>query len=574
MMKVSDHMTIRRKLILTFLAVFIALGSIEIFSIFQLKESNKSLEKMKENVLVKALGAERLKLDVVQTQQFLTDISATRARDGYDDGFEEAETHAISFRETIAQLKEVSTQAEQEQLDIYLEEYEKFYVLGQDMANEYINNGTKSGNKLMGPFDRLSDQLNEDIDSFVTLNMELLNEEVNQVHQKMDSTINMTIILLVIGFVLLALASYVIPRNIGNQLAGLEQHSLIISRGDLTQKVSGIGKDEIGRVAQSFEQMRIHLHELVTSISRISTDILNTNKNLSAISEQTNDASMQIAQSIDEIASGVEQQSVDASTILDSLQNTTVRVTEGNEFVNDTLIAAKNTTTTAMSGREQVGESINALQHTFTELENATAQVQALGERSNQIGEIVNFINNISEQTNLLALNAAIESARAGEHGRGFSIVADEVRNLAEETTEATSRIAQLVKETQQETNEVIVTMEDNLRNFESQVQSIEHGNTALNDIVNQAEITELNVSELKDVLQTINDNAQHVQNMLQNISAVINESSIAAEQVSTAAEEQTAMVQETTAIISQSTEIAEQLMEDIQSFKINYKND
>lgn len=566
-------MTIRRKLVLTFLAVFIALVSIELFTIFQLKQSNNTLEQIKDEVLVKTLGAEQLKLDVVQTQQFLTDISATRARSGYDDGFEEAEEHAITFRSTINDLKAISTPDEIEQLDTYLTDFEAYYEVGIEMAHEYIDNGPDSGNVLMGPFDEYSEDINESIDLFVSDNITKLNNEIDTVHNKMSSTITMTIVLLIIALVLLGLASFIIPRNIGMKLTELQKHSLIISSGDLTKRVIGIGKDEIGQVAETFEQMRVQLHNLVTSINKVSTDIVNTNRSLSSISEQTNDSSIQIAQSIDEIASGIEQQSIDSTAILDSLQDTTSSVTAGNEFVDETLSAAKNSTVKALSGRDQVGNSVNELQQTFSQLEHTTKQVQALGERSNQIGEIVSFINDISEQTNLLALNAAIESARAGEHGRGFSIVADEVRNLAEETTEATSRISRLVDETQRETNDVIVTMEEHLRHFEQQVHSIEESNIALDEIVNHAEMTEVNVGELKNVLQTINENALHVQNMLENISAIINESSIAAEQVASAAEEQTAMVEETTATIDQSTTMAEQLIEDVQTFKIDDKS-
>src|SRR5699024_1589119 len=123
-----------------------------------------------------------------------------------------------------------------------------------------------------------------------------------------------------IGLLLAGTASFVIPRNIANQLAVLEENTLLISSGNLTQEVAGKGTDEIGRVAHAFEKMRIQLHNLVASISNVSTQILNTNRDLTENSEQTNESSIQIANSIDEIASGVEQQSIDTSTILDSLQ--------------------------------------------------------------------------------------------------------------------------------------------------------------------------------------------------------------------------------------------------------------
>src|SRR5699024_9703911 len=129
-----------------------------------------------------------------------------------------------------------------------------------------------------------------------------------------------------------------------------------------------------------------------------------------------NEASNQIAYSIDEIATGVDQQSNDTNTILNSIHDTTKQVKEGNNFVKNTLEVASNSTSTALAGKEKVDQSIEQIQNSYTEIKKATEHVQLLGERSKQISEIIHFINDISDQTNLLALNAAIESARAGEN--------------------------------------------------------------------------------------------------------------------------------------------------------------
>src|SRR5699024_10139328 len=145
-----------------------------------------------------------------------------------------------------------------------------------------------------------------------------------------------------------------------------------------------------------------------------------------------------------------------------SIQDTTNQVATGNNFVHNTLDVATESTNAAKEGKVKVDESIEQLQLSYGELKHVTEGVQSLGNRSKQIGEIIDFIHDISDQTNLLALNAAIESARAGEHGRGFAVVADEVRKLAEETTDATSSIANLIKETQNETNDVVLRMEQN----------------------------------------------------------------------------------------------------------------
>lgn len=527
------------------------------------------LETIKNDSHVKAIKAQQLKIDVVQVQQFLTDISATRGLDGLDDGFDEAEKHASSFRSIIQDLKKISTKNETEQLDEFLRDFEDFYETGKSMANGYIENGPKEGNKLMLPFDDYSAELNEKINVFMENNLTYLSEDITEISEQMAKNAQMTIIIFIIGLILASIASFIISKNIGNHLKALEKNTKLIADGDLSKRIKTNQKDELGRVSLSFEHMRAHLHSLVSTIHDLSNQLLHTNKELSEIAIQTGESSKQIAYSIDEIASGVDQQSTDTNQILTSIHDTTTQVEEGNHFVKNTLEVASNSTATAQNGKVKVDKSIEQLKDSYQEMKRATKNVQSLGERSKQIGEIVDFINDISDQTNLLALNAAIESARAGEHGKGFSVVADEVRKLAEETTSATGRITNLIKETQSETNEVITLMESNLDHFENQVHTASENGVTLDQIVNQAQNTEENVSKLQAILQAINTNALSVQSMIENISAIMEETSSAAEEVSSSAEEQAAMSDDISKNIHQAEKMAQQLQQQIKVFKI-----
>ena len=563
-------MTIRIKLLLTFLSIFIILGIVQLNSASQLHSSKKLLEEMKDETQLKAIYAQQLKIDTVQVQQFLTDISATRALDGLDDGFKLAEMHAESFRTIIQELKDISSTNEQAQLEHFLADFEIFYETGIEMAQSYIDAGPKEGNKLMLEFDEASERLNVEINEYMESHLQLLTGDMSEISNQMSRNANITFIIVIVSLILVGGASWIITRNIGKDLKVLEESTTRIAKGDLTAKITTKKKDEFGRVMHSFEHMRSQLYSLAMTITNISERLLHTNDHLTDIAQQTKISSNQIAQSINEISNGVEQQSDDTNTILYSIQDTTKQVSTGNDFVNNTLEVATESTNAAKHGKLKVDDSIEKLEQSYNELKNLTEGVQSLGTRSKQIGEIIDFILDISDQTNLLALNAAIESARAGEHGRGFAVVADEVRKLAEETTEATSSIANLINETQQETNEVVKLMEQNLRNFQQQVDTIAESSDALDQIINYVQKTEGNVHELQEILRAINENMMNVQSMLESISAVTEETSSASEEVTASAEEQAAMADEIATSIEKAAKMAEELQEKVKVFKIN----
>lgn len=568
-MAVGENMTIRRKLLLTFISIFIILGGSEVFSLIQINHYSKTLEDIRDNSIERTLKMERLKLDVVQVQQWLTDISATRAAEGFDDGFEVADEYAVDFRETLHELKALVTKEEVNQLDQFLNLFENYYSLGIEMAEAYIAEGPEEGNKLMDPFDEQSDELNERIDVYLGETIANLTTEMEAISSGMKSTTKSTVIIGIIGFMLTAIFSYLISRSISTRLYQLQNHAEIISDGDLSTPIITKGNDEIGRLGNAFENMRVQLNTLVKTINTHSSQIINNSKELNAMSSQTRESTALISTAMEEITAGVEQQLMDVNDILEATRNTTENVLKGNSLADSTIKYAEESTVVAREGQEKMNESLASLNHTFKDIEMATKNVQSLGEKSNQIGEVIDFIQQISEQTNLLALNAAIEAARAGEHGHGFAVVANEVRQLAEETKEATVRISALIKETQDETEKSVQLMEKNMAQFEQQVVNIESSNLTLNNIVNQVTETEDNVQTLNELLNEIESDALQVHKMIDNITAIMEEASTSSEEVTSSAHEQNEMVERISDTIHESVEMATELTKKIERFTI-----
>lgn len=567
--KRSEELSIKKKLFLTFAFIFIILVGIQTYLMIQMNNYSKTMEEIKVVSIEKALHAESLKLDVVQVQQWLTDISATRAAEGFDDGFEVAETYAIDFNETLETLKMLESETGKEELESFQQSFDEFYSVGKKMADAYIAGGPEAGNILMDEFDAYSEDINDNVTIYLDNAIESLHNDIDVLQRDSETTKTYTLIIMLIGLTITAIVSYLITRSIVNNLHEVKQGADLISSGDLTNAVQTMQKDEIGALANSFEKMRNQLNTLVSSIRGQSNSISMTSTDLEDRSKRTEDTAVQIASAMSEIATGIEQQANESNDILEAINDISVRVNNGNALVDQTLEMATNSTELATEGKANIEVSLEALQQTVVEIGEATENVQRLGKHSEQIGGIIQFIQDISAQTNLLALNAAIEAARAGEHGKGFAVVAEEVRNLAEETSNATSRISEIIKLTQQDTRTSISLMEYNLENFEKQVAVIQTSSLTLENIVETVSSTEGNVHELKNVFDRIYSNTKNIQAMIENISSIIEETSAGSEEVAASTDDLSSIIQEISQSIGSLAEIAVTLNKDIDVFKV-----
>lgn len=276
---------------------------------------------------------------------------------------------------------------------------------------------------------------------------------------------------LILILVLAVLAWFVTEKTLLRRLSKVvSQFKDAEAEGDLTVRLDAQHKDEIGDLSRSINQFLEKIQGIVSNVVATTHSVATTSSELSATSA--------------EISQGAEEQSVQServATAMGEMSSTVAEVAKNSQAAAE---GAKNAQTVAAKGGEIVSNAVIGIEELTALVERTAGEVKQLGENSEQIGEIISVIDDIADQTNLLALNAAIEAARAGEQGRGFAVVADEVRQLAERTTKATSEVRERIGRVQSETAMVVTSMEEGATKSEEGIKLVREAGDALSEIV------------------------------------------------------------------------------------------
>ena len=257
---------------------------------------------------------------------------------------------------------------------------------------------------------------------------------------------------LLLGLVVLVgavVVLWMIGRTIGKGVQSAAQAIEQISEGDgdLTRRLPVVGKDEVARLSANFNSFVEKIHALVSSVNETAVEIAS--------------ASTEVAASSEQIAANVSNQSQQTTEASGAIEEMAATVEQSSERVQAAVEAAEQAGHQAKSGQGVVDETVSSMNSIAESVGGATRLIEELGARGEEIGRVIEVINDIADQTNLLALNAAIEAARAGEHGRGFAVVADEVRKLADRTTKATEEVTESIRAIQDGTRDAVQQMRD-----------------------------------------------------------------------------------------------------------------
>ncbi|MEE3507122.1 methyl-accepting chemotaxis protein [Pseudomonas sp. 10C3] len=333
--------------------------------------------------------------------------------------------------------------------------------------------------------------------SLEALSQKLIDSQSQARDSEAQSARQLLVISTLLALALGILAAWVITAQIVHPLLETLKAAERIAAGDLSHDIKTERRDELGQLQRSMQGMTVSLRELIGGISKGVTQIASAAEELSAVTEQT--------------SAGVNSQRVETDQVATAMNEMTATVQEVSRNAEEASNAAAAADKEARAGEKVIGEAIDQIELLAVEVDNSNKAMNHLKEESEKIGGVLDVIKAVAQQTNLLALNAAIEAARAGEAGRGFAVVADEVRSLAQRTQKSTEEIEGLITSLQSGTQEVSTVMESSRVLTDSSV-----------------ELTRRAVTSLESITRTVST----IQSMNQQIAAAAEQQSAVAEEI------------------------------------------
>lgn len=448
--------------------------------------------------------------------------------------------------------------------EAYLVVHEKFISISTQLTTKAEALSMMSG-ECEKAFEQFDNEV-EQIIKFSQQNAATAYEDGNRIYLQMRMGL---IILLAAALGLSIIVTFIVILGINNPMQELKRITQKVAGGILTEKAHVKAKNEFAELAKDINSMIDSLRDIIGKIKESSLQIASFSVQLSANAEENSSASEEIASTTQETAMGSVNQvnKINSATmVVDELSSFAQEVSHN---VNTTSILSLETSTSAQEGDKQVRMAVQQMDFINEVVSSSGKLVTELGEKSNQIGQIVDAITSISGQTNLLALNAAIEAARAGEAGKGFAVVADEVRKLAEQSGEATKNITQIIKEIQDQTIEAVESMNGGTDAVKEGIIIVRSTGEVFNKIL----ISTKNVTEqmrvVSESVNKMNENSRVVASNMRDILEIAETSSDNTQNVASTVEEQTASMEEIASSANTLSSMAEELQSLVSNFEL-----
>ncbi|WP_354472865.1 methyl-accepting chemotaxis protein [Lysinibacillus parviboronicapiens] len=566
------NLSIFKKLVLLMSIAILTIALIQVSGYITMKKLENNTENIFKNRLEPSIILSDYRLnnriivsDMYRSFLFTDETTITQIKNEVTDAFKDNEKYLKILEAAKMQSDEDKIISELIQLyPNFKERMEQVFQLSLANKNEEaINLFNSSAEPVLDEIISKGIELTElNKKNASTLNMESKAEASKGITNSLIISIVLGILFVAIGFI--GVRKYLISP--------IEKLKIAVQRaeaGEFNFSVTYDSKDELGVLTSTFSHMIAQLRDLIGQVKQSSEQMAAFSVELSASAEQTSEASEHIASVTVEVANGSDDQVRTIEETLDVV----------NHMVQDVQTIARNSTNVSgaatqakqlsVDGNDIIQNAVLQMNSIQTSIGSLSDVISGLGERSAEIGDIVEVITSIATQTNLLALNAAIEAARAGEHGKGFAVVSEEVRKLAEESSASALRISELIIRIQGETNKAVDSMQFTTNEVKTGINNVNSAGESFEKIQHAINEVSVQIHEVSTSVEQMVGGADQMSKSMEQINGIAQSSAEGTQNISAATEEQLASMQEISASTSALSKMAEDLQEKTNMFKV-----
>ncbi len=523
-MKWFRDLKVRNKLLVVFGFIFLLNLAVSGKSFLELRDLNNDLRIIVDDRYAKVNSLYGMKADVLMIAELLRNmllVDDQKQADAYMNRVREIQQ---SVADKLKFLEGVIRSEEGKKLLSELKSVREDYIKERENQFNFLKEGKKKEARdlLIGSVTNIQNKYLDTIDKNIKFQEKMMESTIKQSDADYKQGIIILIVSSIISSILIIFSIIILTKGISTPLIKCASVAESIAEGDLTKNIdieqNKISKDEVGK--------------LITAVSKMSEKLKGMIFDFKSTSDTLASASQQLSASSEQMSRGVAEQSGRASQIATSSTEMSQTVIDIAKNASSIASSSVDTAKIAKNGEEIVDRAVNEVKAIAETVSESAGLMTSLGDKSKQIGDIVSVIKDIADQTNLLALNAAIEAARAGEQGRGFAVVADEVRKLAEKTSKATSEIGDMIGAIQDEVQKAVFSMNEGTKRVEVGVEYSNNAGKALKDIVRSVDNLQSMVQQIASATEEMSSVSEQISSDIETIANVAKETSTASDQI------------------------------------------
>ncbi|UCZ53577.1 methyl-accepting chemotaxis protein [Bacillus shivajii] len=558
---------LRTKLIASFLFVSLIFGVASVVSYINMNQSNNSYSYIIDTVIEVRNISSEIEYNISRQSSNMRGYLLTED----EEQLERLEAANERIFLLIEEAKALSTIEETVQRLDVIEEMNEQYMeevnLALNLGNTHIDRAIDRTVNYIIPRGRM---MADEAEGFTEWLDGVVEEQYTQTTQETNQAMVFVVAMSVIAFILAIVSGIIVSNLISRPIIGLAKNAKQLASGDLSiEKLTVKSRDEVYDLNESFNEMTDSLRNMVSQISTNAEQVAASSEELTTSAEETSKATNQITESIQEVATGADNQVQSTNSANQTASEIKSGMQEIAKSVESVIYSSATADEKSANGTKVVENAVKQMGAIDTKTAEIANVVSQLGDKSKEIGSIISLITDVAEQTNLLALNAAIEAARAGEHGKGFAVVADEVRKLAEQSNHSANQIGNLVEDIQKGIDQSVSVMGEGRESVQKGINSVNEAGTEFGSISKSIVDISTQITEVSAAVQQISAGSESMAASVNEAANVAEQSSGYAQTVAASAEEQMASMEEITSAAETLASMAEELQVEVSKFKL-----